>query len=332
MHEKLYAQLLRLHPRRQRADFGAEMAAVKKENAMYRRILIRTLVVCLLLAGAVVTIAAASYSKGAEVYAETPEVRAIALPHRLRTAAEHDAIMGPIWPKPYVLELPRLVFYGAHHTSDRSDPQFVDIERRWSALEPTVALCEGRSRGMFIGPIFTRLAGKSEVQLVHELARRDGVRLLSLEPRYDDEVAALLKRWSPEQVALYFTMRVYWSEAGGRADEDLALDLLRKRTNADGLRGSIDTIADLDRVWQRETRGTQGDWRSRANEPDTGYWPEITTDSRRIRGEHMARTLLDLHRKGERVFAVVGSGHVVRLEWILRAALGAPPAKDQPRG
>lgn len=297
---------------------------------MFRRILIRTLVVCLVLAAAVVTIAATSYSKGAEVYVETPEVRAIVLPHRLRTSAEHDAIMGPIWPKPYVLEFPRLVFYGAHHTNDRNDPQFVAIERQWNAFEPTVALCEGRSRGMFIGPIFSRLGGKSEVQLVHELARRDGVRLLSLEPRYEDEVAALLKEWTPEQVALYFTMRVYWSEAGGHADEDLAVDLLKKRTDVAGLRGSIATLADLDRVWQRETRGALGDWRTRKDEPDAAFWPEISVDSRRVRGEHMARTLLDLHRKGERVFAVVGSGHVVRLEWILRAALGAPPAKDQP--
>lgn len=47
-------------------------------------------------------------------------------------------------------------------------------------------------------------------------------------------------------------------------------------------------------------------------------------------GEHMARTLVDLHRRGERVFAVVGSGNVIRIEWILRKAGGAPPAADQP--
>jgi pheromone shutdown protein TraB len=44
----------------------------------------------------------------------------------------------------------------------------------------------------------------------------------------------------------------------------------------------------------------------------------------------MARTLIALHRRGERVFAVVGSGHVVRIEWILRKTFGSPPAPDQP--
>lgn len=296
---------------------------------MFRRILIRTLVVCLLLVAAIVAVAAASFSKGAAVYTETPAVKAIALEHRFRSWPEHDAIMEKLWPKPYILELDRLVFYGAHHTSDRNSPQFPDIEQRWNAFKPTVALCEGRSRGYFIGPVFSRIGGKSEVQLVHELARRDGVRLLTLEPLYADEVAALLKKWTPEQVALYFTMRVYWSEAGGKGNESLALDLLKKRTDVEGLRGSLKTTADIDRVWKRDFAG-EPDWRGIAEEPKRGYLAGISDDSRRVRGEHMARTLIDLHRKGERVFAVVGSGHVIRIEWILRKAWNAPPAPDQP--
>lgn len=296
---------------------------------MFRRILIRTLVVCLVLIAAVAALAYASFSKGAEVYVETPAVQAIALQHRFRSWPEHDAIMEKLWPKPYLLELDRLVFYGAHHTSDRKSPQFPDIEARWKSFRPTVALCEGRSRGVFVGPVFSRLGGKTEVQLVHELARRDGVRLLTLEPLYADEVAALLKKWTPEQVALYFTMRVYWSEAGGTANEALAKDLLAKRTDVDGLRGSLRTPADIDRVWKRDFAG-QPDWRVIHEEPKRGYLAEISDDSRRVRGEHMARTLIDLHRKGERVFAVVGSGHVIRIEWILRKAWGASPAPDQP--
>jgi ligand-binding sensor domain-containing protein len=44
----------------------------------------------------------------------------------------------------------------------------------------------------------------------------------------------------------------------------------------------------------------------------------------------MARLLIDLAQKGERVFAVVGSGHVIRQEWNLRDAFGYEPAWDQP--
>jgi len=289
--------------------------------------MLRTLFVCLLLLfAAAALLLFASYSKGADVYAETPAMKAIAMTPRFRTWDEHDAIIRTIWPKPYVLELDRFVFYGAHHTSNRHDPQFADIEQRWNAFHPTVALCEGRSRGFLIGPVFSRIGKKSEVQFVHELARRDGVRLLTLEPLYADEVGALLKKWTPEQLVLYFTMRVYWSEAGGKANESLAKDLLAKRTDVDGLRDSLHTLADVDRVWRRDFP-TLPDWHVLREEPASTYLAAISEDSRRIRGEHMARTLIDLHRRGERVFAVVGSGHVIRIELILRNAWSRAASK-----
>jgi hypothetical protein len=215
------------------------------------------------------------------------------------------------------------------HSDDPADPQAADIRARWAAFAPTVALCEGRRRGYFLGPVFEALGGLPEPAIVHALARRDRVKLYSLEPEYEDEVAALLETWSPEQVALYFTLRVYASESGGEPDEGLALHLLEKRTDVEGLRGSLASVADLDRVWRRDFPELE-DWRTLGSEPDAGYLREISHASRRVRGEHMARTLIDLVREGERVFAVVGSGHVIRQEWVLRAALGAPPAFDQP--
>jgi hypothetical protein len=277
-----------------------------------------------------------SWSGAAPVYPETSEVRAIELRQRMRNSGEHDAIVIK-YGKPYVLELDHrigrdrgsIVFFGAAHTNDPADPQLAAIETKWSAFKPTVALYEGRRNGYFIGPLY-RLGGISEPEVVHRLARRDGVRMVSLEPSYEDEVATLLRKWTPEEVALYFTMRVYWSEAGGKADEKLALHLLEKRTNTPALANSIKSIADIDRVWKQHYP-QYGEWRTRTSEPEEGTWRELSEASRRVRGEHMARTLIDLARKGERAFAVVGSGHVIRTEWMLRDAFGAAPAEDQPK-
>ena len=44
----------------------------------------------------------------------------------------------------------------------------------------------------------------------------------------------------------------------------------------------------------------------------------------------MVRILVDLVGQGERVFAVVGSGHVIRQEWNLRHLFSLEPAWDQP--
>lgn len=259
------------------------------------------------------------------------EVADIELPHRLRNASEHDAARSRNGGNPYILEIDTenagsLLYYGASHISDPSHPQTADITTHWQAFKPTVALYESRN-GFFYGDLIEPFAGLPEPALVHKLARRDDVKLYTLEPTYATEVNTLLQAYSPEQVALYFTLRVYRADSGGEADESLALHLLEKRTDVEGLRGEVNTIADLDRIWQRDFPN-ELDWRVHRGEP--GYMADISTRSREIRGEHMARILIDLTQKGERVFAVVGSGHVIRQEWNLRTVFDQAPAWDQP--
>lgn len=260
------------------------------------------------------------------------EVSNIVLPLRLRNGLEHDAARTRNGGNPYILDFDALdggaiVYYGASHSRDPAHPQIADISERWAAFKPTIALYEGRSRGFFYGALIEPFAGLPEPALVHKLARRDAVGLHTLEPAFSDEVAELLHSFSAEQVALYFFLRVYSAEAGGAANESLAVDLLKKRTDVDGLRGSLASLGDVDVLWQRDF-ADQPDWRVVQGEP--GYLAEISDVSRRIRGEHMARILVHLVRQGERVFAVVGSGHVIRQEWNLRALLGQSPAEDQP--
>jgi hypothetical protein len=270
------------------------------------------------------------WSPGAPTFALSAERRAAPLPVRFRDGAEHDLVRAAN-PGPYVLELARgngaLLYYGAHHDDDPASPQLADIRARWAAFRPTVALCEGRSRGYLLGPLFPRFLGMPESALVHELARAGEVPLVSLEPDYAAEVALLRERFAPTDVALFFTLRVYWSESGGETDDALAEDLRAKRTDVDGLREALPDLAAMDAAWS--ALDTTGDWRS-WTEDMPGVLHEIDLASREVRGQHMARVLLELVERGERVLAVVGSGHVIRQEWALRAALGAEPAPDQP--
>ena len=257
------------------------------------------------------------------------------LGHRLRNGPEHDAALERTG-NPYVLELAAddpggvLLYYGARHSRDRDDPQVADIIEHWQAFGPTVALCEGRQSRHWYGFLVEPFAGLPEPTLVHKLARADDVPLVSLEPEYADEVRTLLRRFEPDEVALYFVLRGYTSEAGGVADEGLALDVIAERLDVDGLRDTLPDLATVDAVWSRVAPPDAGDWRTRTSEPRDGRLAEISDASRTARGEHMARALLDLVDQGERVFAVVGSGHVIRQEWALRDALGAEPAWDQP--
>ena len=292
--------------------------------------LLRILVLPFLLLAGLGLHAWAVWSPKAPTYAVAAERRTAPLPVRFRSAEEHDRVRAA-HPEAYVLELAHgdgaLLYYGAHHDTALDNPQLADIRARWAAFRPTVALCEGRQRGYLLGPLFPRFVGMPESGLVHELAREHGVPLWSLEPDYAQEVALLAARFAPEEVALYFTLRVYWSEAGGQADEGLAEHLRAKRTDVDGLRGSLPDLAAMDATWRALVPA--GDWRTWTDDMP-GRLSEIDHASRAVRGEHMARILLELVTRGERVLAVVGSGHVIRQEWALRSALGATPAPDQP--
>lgn len=298
---------------------------------MIRRWSIRIALGAGLLLAACALYSGLTYSPGAAPYA-SQSAAVIELSSRLRSWPEHDARYPP-GTDPYLLEIDHdpgaLLYYGAKHSRDPNHPQRTDIEKKWRDFSPTVALCEGRSRGYMIGELFEPFAGLPEPVLVHRLARRDDIPLYSLEPPYEAEVAELLERWPADLVALFFTTRVYWSESQGRPDDRLAAKLLARRTDVAGLRGAIASVEQMDQVWNRHFPELPS-WRSRTTEPDHPLFAQIGDASREIRGEHMVRTLVDLVRKGERVFAVVGCSHVIRQEWMLRAALGAPPAPDQP--
>jgi hypothetical protein len=245
-------------------------------------------------------------------------------PVSLRTWPEHDAIYQQT-SFPFVLEIDHekgsLIYVGARHTADAADPQLAEIERRWNEFRPTVALCEGRSR-LYRFSTRPTSGSLSESTLVRILAWRGGVGQYTLEPTYDAEVSGLLQHFDPKLVATFFTLRVYTTEARGYSgDKDqLALELLRKRTAVNGLRGCLRSIAELDAYWQQAFADAP-DWRSL---PDTESLPllvEVGNVSRQVRGEHMVRTLVELVRRGERVFAVVGASHVIRQEPILRRLL-----------
>lgn len=247
-----------------------------------------------------------------------------ALPAPFRTWAEHDAIYGRD-DEPFVLDLGAdgggaLCYVGVFHSTDAGHAHRVAIADHWRRFRPTVALCEGRARGHFTRWPFSRLP-QGEPALVHALARADGVPIHSLEPPYEREVEALLEVATTPQVAMFLTLRVYWSEAGGVVDEALFADLLDKRTDVPALRHAVADLAAADAVWA-PLRSQHGDWRTRTDAPQGTWLAALGERSRLVRGEHMVRLLLDLTSRGERVFAVVGRSHVIRHEPVLRAVLG----------
>ena len=146
-------------------------------------------------------------------------------------------------------------------------------------------------------------------KLVRILAYQNGVTLYTLEPTYQDEVAGLLEKFDAELVATYMTLRVYAAESSNVSESDrdgLALGLMQKRTNVDGLKQTFKTLDELEDYWGK-TFPDAPEWRTLRETESIPKLREVGDVSREIRGQHMVSTIVELVKNGERVFAVVGA-------------------------
>ncbi len=228
--------------------------------------------------------------------------------------------------RPYLVEIETpdgaLLLYGATHTNDPGDPQIADIAARWRAFRPTVALCESR-----LGTLFPQLMNPVrefwEPGFVHKLARADGIPTYTWEPSRQVVMESLLALpFSKEQIALRVKLGPYFSNRRfGRPDDPKAFvnDYLGDNERWPGLERELASVEEIDEAWERYFPDGP-DWRDVSDEFDLpGYLAAISTN--RARDEHFVRVLLDLVANGERVFAVAGSSHAVKLDPALRAAL-----------
>jgi hypothetical protein len=127
-----------------------------------------------------------------------------------------------------------------------------------------------------------------------------------------------------EQVALFYILRPYFNNRrhGRPANpEEFVEEYRNKRTRIAGLENTLASIADIDAVWQRDF-AERPDWRDTSDADGLpGYLHEVWKTSNATRDEHFARVIIHFARSGERVFAVAGLSHAVKLEPALRAAL-----------
>jgi hypothetical protein len=240
--------------------------------------------------------------------------------------AAYEAVIST-HPRPYIVEITAVnggavIIYGAEHTKDPQDPQIRDIQTRWDNFQPTVALVESQL-GILFPVLMDPVETFSEPGAVYALARRDDVVTYSWEPPLEVEMAALLAQpFSQEQIALYVVLTPYFSNRRfGLPDdpEGMVREAVRKRSDWPGIEGVFADVAAVDAAWQ--TYFPDGpEWRDVSDEFGLpGFLADI--DGNLARDEHFIRVVLDLVGRGERVFAVAGSSHAVKLDEALQTAI-----------
>ena len=245
----------------------------------------------------------------------------------LLTSEEYSALVDT-HPRPYIVEFETqnggaLLFYGSEHTQNPDDPQIFDIQTRWNDFQPSVALVESRL-GFFVQGFQNPVKEYGEMGWVFSLARKDNVPVYTWEVPREREIQYALEEYSKEQVALFYILRSYFSNLRyGRPDDPdaVAEGYIRERKDYPGIENVIISVKQIDTIWQRDFPD-EADWRDISDQFGLpGYLGEIAARTNGARDEHFVRVIIDLVQKGERVFAIAGSSHAVKLEPALQATL-----------
>ena len=259
------------------------------------------------------------------VYEVTSEVET-AVP--LMTFTEYNTVTHP---EPYLIELDNLLYIGSYHTQDPNDPELAFIETKWAEFQPTVALAES-TLGFYIGiyPNVVKFFG--EPTAVYELARRNNIPTYTIDPARKDEINALRQQFSDEQLLIFYSLRSYLGQRR-KTDTSGADTILQRALDRNCNRLQLDPcpITDVATFTIHFTTDFPDfpDWRTL---PETAQYPadegtymnRIAAASSQYRDEHMIAVISELMSQGERVFAVVGSSHVVMQEERLRTAVASP--------
>lgn len=213
--------------------------------------------------------------------------------------------------RPFVVRSQQAVIFGAEHTRNPSDSQLILLQNQWNKLKPTVALVEGRL-GFLLPGLMNPVAELGEGGKVAQLAKNAGIPLYNWDLSKEALAEGLQAYFSREQIALYQILNPYFSQLrfGTPADEAAYLAPYFKRAAFVGLQDSIQSVADIDRIWKKHF--TAIDWRNVSDETALpGYLAEIMAVTNDLRNRQLVAAVKELTANGERVFVVCGSSHAV---------------------
>ena len=229
---------------------------------------------------------------------------------------------------PYVLRISdspgELLYYGIRHTYSPDDPQIDEIERLWTEFRPDIAFNEGGNPPIESSREDAVRKG-GEGAFVRFLAARDNVPVASLDPTRAEEVAYMKRRFSAEEIKLFFVLRsvAQFTTRGAEGPVDKEVERVLAIHNATpGLMGPPRTLDEVAAAYRQRFPG-RGEYR---DTPLSWFDPtlaetflnHISREGSEYRDRFMVEKLRSHLEEGHRVFAVVGGTHVVMQEPALR--------------
>jgi hypothetical protein len=225
-----------------------------------------------------------------------------------------------------------LFYFGIQHSDDPTDEQFQEIETFWKQFKPDVAFNEGGDLSVEGNTRSEVIRKYGEPGLVRYLALRHHVPVKSMEPKFAEEIAELLKKYSPEHVKIFYIIR---DMAGydrkrfpDKTREQYLQDEIARYSAVAALKNVPPTSAqELEPTFAKYFPGLG----SYNNKDALVGWVDpasaktllnkISRDSTEYRDQFMVDLISRTVCQQKRVFVVVGWSHVVRQEPAIRTLL-----------
>ena len=166
------------------------------------------------------------------------------------------------------------------------------------------------------------------------MAGRDQVPVATFEPPFDDEINFLRNSYTPQQIKVFYALRQVTEERhrdSGTPIEKVIEDWLKNDLPDHGLKNSPNDLAEFTAACKSLFPGLE-DWHKVPEEwfgpaKSGQYTNQIANDSGMFRDQKIFQTLVNRVKRGDRVFAVIGEGHVVVQEPALVKEFGTPKLK-----
>ncbi len=242
---------------------------------------------------------------------------------------EHDT--------PYALRFRRgggeLLYFGSAHVYDPADAQIEQIAALWAEFRPGAAFNEGGDPPALASRT-AAVASFGESGLLRHLGQRDGVPVANIEPSFARQVEALrAANYTDEQIKLFFVMRQvpqHRDRTRAPMRDERVVEVIAYFTRVTGLTGSPRDPGELAsasarllppiRRWAEAPHA----WFDPVDTPTPVYTNAVSRRLSELRDAWVVELLTTAVLRGKRVFAVMGSSHVVVQEPALRARLGRP--------
>lgn len=216
------------------------------------------------------------------------------------------------------------LFLGSFHNFEPTAPHVSEIRRFFAKFQPTLVLYEGGVLSKIRDSNDAILRG-GEMGLVQWLAASCRIRHASFEPSFANEVALVLRQYSAEQAKLYYIARLipqYAAQGNSSGfDEYLTSVIEHQKWQVVGLANTRPRSIGEFREGIQAAVPTLSDWKKlnyphvapmdRFNETERGILNRVASATAAIRDAALTSKIREGLRKGERVFVIAGTSHML---------------------